>query len=124
MELEEMHCLGSRVIYLGNRSIQVKCSISSTGQTEKSKSYPVEFGTPQGSYLGPLLFLIFCTNLHLHLSLCRSILFADDTTLYKSHQNLCYLKWCIDQDLKIISDWLRANKLILNINKTVYLFFP
>ena len=91
---------------------------------EKSNDYPVEYGTPQGSCLGPLLFLIFCNDLHLHLSLCNSILFADDTTIYKSHSNLRYLKWCIEEDLKTVSDWLRAIKLTLNVDKTVCLIFP
>ena len=110
--------------YLSNRSIKVKCAIASTGQVEKSTDYQVEYGTPQGSCLGPLLFLIFCNDLHLQLSLCNSILFADDTTIYKSHSNLRYLKWCIEEDLKTVSDWLRANKLTLNVDKTVCLIFP
>ena len=91
---------------------------------EKSNDYPVEYGTPQGSCLGPLLFLIFCNDLHLQLSLCNSILFADDTTIYKSHSNLRYLKWCVEEDLRTVSDWLRANKLTLNVDKTVCLMFP
>ena len=79
---------------------------------------------PKGLCLGPLLFLIFCNDLHLHLSLCSSILFADDTTIYKSHENLRYLKWCMEEDLRTISDWLNANKLTLNLNKTVSILFP
>ena len=50
-------------------------------------------------------------------------MFADDTTIYKSHRNVRYLKWCIEEDLKTISDWFKANKLTLNLNKTVYVFF-
>ena len=54
---------------------------------------------------------------------CSSILFADDTTLYCSHKNLNYLKWCIEQDLSSISDWFQANKLTLNVSKSECLIF-
>ena len=45
--------------YLSNRKIRVKCKPTSTGQTEVSEEYPIEYGTPQGSCLRPLIFLIF-----------------------------------------------------------------
>ena len=41
----------------------------------------------------------------------------------KSHRNVRYLKWCIEEDLKTISDWFKVNKLTLNFDKTVYVFF-
>ena len=83
----------------------------------------MEFGTPQGSFLGPLLFLLLTNDLYLNKDYCRAILFADDTTVYKSHRNIRYWKWCIEQDLMAISDWFKANKLTLNVGKTVYMFF-
>ena len=45
--------------YLTNRKIKVKCTVASSGKTEFSKEEPVSVGTPQGSCLGPLIFLIF-----------------------------------------------------------------
>ena len=50
-----------------------------------SKEYPVEYGTPQGSCLAPLIFLIFVNDLHLHLQFSESVQFSDDTTLLFSH---------------------------------------
>ena len=91
------------------RSLSVKCVTSD--------KYPVNVGTPQGSCLGPLMFLIFCNDLNTHLELCNSIRFADDTTIYKSQKNLKYLKCCVEEDLKIVSDWLKANKSMLNLKK-------
>ena len=67
--------------------------------------------------------MIFCNDIYLHLEHCNCILFADDTTLYYSHRNLKYLKWCLEQDLAILADWFRANKLTLNINKSDCILF-
>ena len=61
--------------------------------------------------------------MHLHLRYCKCILFADDTTLYFSGNNKNYIEWCIQEDLKIIQDWFQANKLMLNLNKSVYMQF-
>ena len=45
-------------------------------------------------------------------------MFADDTSLYQTHRSLRYLKWCLQEDLKSLIDWFRANKLPLNLDKT------
>ena len=107
--------------YLANRQMRAKC-ITPDG-VFYSKLYEMEYGTPQGSCLGPLPFLIFTNDLHLHLQYCKCILFADDTTIYMSHRNLNYCKWCIQSDLEILQDWFRANKLTLNINKSVCMHY-
>ena len=109
--------------YLTNRQLRVKCQVSSERNDQYSDLYDVEFGTPQGSCLGPLLFLLFTNDLYQNIDHCNAILFADDTTIYKSHRNVRYHKWCIEEDLKTVSDWFRVNKLTLNFNKTVYVFF-
>ena len=109
--------------YLTNRQLRVKCLVSSTQKQEYSDYSHVEYGTPQGSCLGPLLFLVFINDLHRNLNHCNDIQFADDTTIYKGHRSMRYLKWCIEMDLNNISDWFRANKLTLNISKSVYMIF-
>ena len=109
--------------YLENRKIRVKCQVASSGKLEYSDYQVVNNGTPQGSCLGPLIFLIFTNDLHQHLNHCDSILFADDTTLYKTHRNLNYLKWCIQDDMQTLADWFKANKLTLNLEKTICLLF-
>ena len=85
--------------------------------------FPVNYGTPQGSCLGPLIFLIFCNDLSNNLMHSSCIQFADDTTVYCSGRNLRYLKWQITEDLGNISDWFKANKLTLSLNKTNYMIF-
>ena len=107
--------------YLTNRKLRAKCSTEDG--TVYSNYYQIEYSTPQGSCLGPLLFLIFTNDLHLHIEYCLCILFTDDTTLYISHKNSNYMEWCMQEDLKTIQDWFRANKLTLNIGKSVCMQF-
>ena len=78
--------------YLKNRQMRVKCTTTSTGKVEYSAYQTVNYGTPQGSCLGPLIFIIFTNDLHKQLMNTASLLFADDTTIYMSHRNLRYLK--------------------------------
>ena len=109
--------------YLLNRKLRVKCPVSSTGRIEYSDYKAVKYGTPQGSCLGPLIFLIFTNDLHKQLDHCASILFADETTLYNTLRNLRYLKWTSQEDLMKLVFWFKANKLKLNIDKTVCMLF-
>ena len=74
--------------YLSERMIRTKCSVTNTGKTEYSDYEFVTYGTPQGSCLGPLIYLIFTNDMAKHLENCNSIMFADDTTLYQTHKSL------------------------------------
>ena len=103
--------------YLNNRTIRVKLD------QVRSKEFPVHYGAPQGSCLGPLIFLIFCNDLNIHLEHMQCIQFADDTTLYLGHPNPELLTKRIEQDLVTLQDWFRANKLNLNVEKSVCLIF-
>ena len=116
-------CLDWFKSYLLDRKLCVSCKTADTGTENESELYDVEYGTPQGSVLGPLIFLIFCNDLHIHLVFLSCIQFADDATLYISHQNLDYIKFCLEHDLVILQDWFRANKLTLNIGKSVFILF-
>ena len=109
--------------YLTNRQMRVKCFVSSTGKFEHSNYLPLAYGAPQGSCLGPLIFLLFTNDLHKQIENCNTILFADDTTLYKTHRNLNYLKWGLEDDMTRLSAWFRANKLSMNVAKTVCVLF-
>ena len=103
--------------------MRAKCKTAQSGQVIKSDIFPIDYGTPQGSCLGPLIFLIFCNDLSLHLQFLECFQFADNTTLVFSHANKHYLRFCVMEDLSSIQDWFYANKLTLNLLKTVYLFF-
>ena len=88
----------------------------------KSDPLVMSHGVPQGSVLGPLLFLIYINDLSLNTSL-TSILFADDTCLFLSDKCPNRLETTINQELEKISGWLTSNKLTLNVSKSNFILF-
>ena len=100
--------------YLENRKHSVKLN------NIKSSLLTLNTGVPQGSVLGPLLFLLFindipsCTNFNVKL-------YADDTFLSLDAKNYKDLQKNVNEEMKCISKWLTNNKLTLNISKTKYM---
>ena len=82
----------------------------------------VTCGVPQGSILGPLLFLMFVNDLPSS-TMLDPIMFADDTTLFHSNKNINALFETVNRELIDISLWFHVNKLSLNANKTNYVLF-
>ena len=89
---------------------------------KKSRRRLVRIGVPQGSILGPLLFLIYINDLPNASELLLS-LFADDTTLQASGMTLAELESHINNELIKVSKWFDANQLTLHPNKTRYILF-
>ena len=80
-------------------------------------------GVPQGSILGPLLFLIYVNDIVDILNQSKAILFADDTNLLCSNIDMKSLIDTINSELCFIKTWFHANKLSLNLDKTSYIVF-
>ena len=89
----------------------------------KSNLNLVKSGVPQGSILGPLLFLLYINDIVLSSDVFKFILFADDTSLFFSHKNKKEAVKIINLELCKISQWLAANKLSLNVGKSKLLIF-
>ena len=116
--IKKMEMLGVRGVqlkwftdYLSNRQHVVIYDNS------RSDNYPVSYGVPQGSILGPLMFLIYIDDLSKVLKHSNVIMYADDTVLYFSHEDIKNIQAALSEDMDAVAQWLQRNQLVINLKK-------
>ena len=103
--------------YLNNRSQYVHFNYYNSDRKD------ITHGVHQGSVLGPLLFIIYINDFSRPSDLLFSILFADDTSVFIEGTNYNKVIDILNQELKGVDLWLKANKLTINTKKTHYIMF-
>lgn len=121
LKLESLGICGPALLliqnYLSNRNQFVKFGHAMSNPTV------VNQGVPQGSILGPLLFLMYINDLPTTLNNSKCILYADDTTIFASDHDVPNLTAKLTNDLQKVHDWCRKNLLQINRLKTTFMIF-
>ena len=102
--------------YFSERSQLVKYDNNISSQRQ------IRLSVPQGSVLGPLLFLLFINDLPFFITHLKALLFADDTTLYRSENDLTVLLELFRESIKEMIKWCTFNRLDINWSKTYVMF--
>ena len=103
--------------WISNRKVIVKIS------TTTSDKQDVSIGTPQGSVLGSLIFLLYVNDLLCHISQGKTFVYADDSTIIISDPDPSILRNTVSTVLEEFNQWCYNNRLIINHDKTVLVEF-
>ena len=96
--------------------------VTSVNDSQSAELQEKEYGVPQGSVLGPLLFICYINDIQASLN-CVSHIYADDTVLLFSNPEVEALNQNVQAGIKSVAEWLSSNKLTLNVGKTEYMLF-
>jgi hypothetical protein len=89
----------------------------------QSNSLSISCGVPQGSILGPLLFILYINDITKVSNILYPILYADDSNFFVQGSNLANMVSILNDEMIKVVNWINANQLSLNINKTLYMIF-
>ena len=101
--------------YLDNRYQKVKFN------SYLSDALETKYGVPQGTVIGPILFLLYVNDITMCVKECRVNIFADDTMIYITGKNIAEMIAKMNIELNVIFEWLCDNSLCVNINKCKYM---
>ena len=96
-----LFCRSQQVLYLGTLS----------------SPQSIFCGVPQGSILGPLLFIVYFNDAANAIVNSKILMYADDTVLFCSHKDINTVQRCLEDDFRLLSQWLKDNELIVNFKK-------
>ena len=102
--------------YLDNRSQRT------TFAWNISESKKVTYGVPQGSVLGPLLFVLYIDNVTKALSKAKIKLYADDIVIYYGHKDMRVVTKVLEEESMVFANWVYDNRLTINPKKTEYMW--
>ena len=109
-------CSGLKATFLATNNLFSSIKLVPPRQT-------IKCGVPQGSILGPLLFILYINDLPNASKLTQPLLFADDTSIFYSHSDPRCLQSVLNEELQNFDVWLKCKKLSVNIKKTNYIVF-
>jgi hypothetical protein len=113
--------------YLEDREQRVEITYRCIGTNEitscLSKKKPIKYGVPQGSVLGPILFLIYVNDLETIIEDGKPTFYADDTSINITAENATDVQKKIDKTVIALTDWFERNRLIINKGKTIAISF-
>ena len=113
----QLHHFSPKTILLFKSYLSQRHQVIKT-DTVISDEMLITTGVPQGSILGPLLFLIYINDISFKLQSGCIDLYADDSTLYEINKQVCVVERNLQENLNILQEWCNLNNMSLNPNKT------